>query len=861
MRVTQFQTNFSVGELDPLLRARTDLEQYQNALEEALNVIVQPQGGLKRRDGLEFIYNLGETFTEVKLIPFEFSVTDSYLLVFVNGRIYVFKGGTLQTNINGSGNDYIAATDITAAMLDELEYTQAVDTLILCHEDLQTKRLVRNSDTSWTLENLPLTNLPQYAYAFDTHQPNFTITPSAVDGNITITASAVTTDTGTAQAGGADTITLKAATSYTSDDDPNGMFITLTSGTGSGQTRHVEDYVASTKVLTVYPAWDTAPDNTTGYKVEAFAESAVGEYAQVTSTFGRARYVEFTSSTVMKAVVEVPFFDSNAVVAGEWESEHGYEDVWSTTRGWPRSATFHEGRLYFGGSKSRPNTVWGSRVIDYFNFDPGTGLDDEGVEATINTNQLNSIVNIVASADLRIFTTGGEFVVIQSEDSPVTPSTFLVRPQTRQGSKPGVPVEDLNGASIFVQRQGKSLNAFQFGSNTRAYQIQQLSVLSSHLIKNPVDLAARRSTSTDEAAKVFVVNGDDGSMTCYSILVGQNVISPSKFTTDGDFIAVAVENTEVYAAVKAPIIDWNLTDGLAKAIKDIADGVKDADDGGVYAWLLEQVDTGAGSFPRADLGQNQVVGTLDSAFWDSYGSGSLIVTFDGSGDIASIEIISSIFSVVLYAGGAYDLDYVYNRILEFQKAFWVAYEAGETWVSDYIKYEYHIQKFNPDITLDRAVTGTSTSGTVTESGLRDRAVKYIRDGIIDDDTVADHTGRIDLPTDATSSYALGLDYTVRAKTMPVEPRLNTGTVQGVQKRIVQIDAFVNETKDLVINSKQVSFRNFGEGVLDSAIEAFTGVKTTHGMLGYTKTGQITITQNVPLPMTVLGLEYKLSVGN
>ena len=64
---------------------------------------------------------------------------------------------------------------------------------------------------------------------------------------------------------------------------------------------------------------------------------------------------------------------------------------------------FPRGRLYFGGSKSRPNTIWGSRSIDFFNFDTGTGLDDESVEATINTNQLNSIVNIVAGADLRVF--------------------------------------------------------------------------------------------------------------------------------------------------------------------------------------------------------------------------------------------------------------------------------------------------------------------------------------------------------------------------------------------------------------------------------------------------------------------------
>ena len=731
MRVTQFQTNFSVGELDPLLRARTDLQQYQNALEEATNVIVQPQGGIRRRDGLEFITDFGSSFTKFKMIPFEFSVSDSYLLVFVVGRIYIYKGGVQQTDINGSGDDYLAAADITSAILGNLQYTQAVDTLILCHEDLETKRLVRNGDTNWTLENLPISNLPKYAYAFDTHQPNFTITPSAVDGNITITASGAATETGTAQAGGADTITLKSSSGY-ADDDPNGMFITLTSGTGSSQTRHVEDYVASTKVLTVYPAWDTEPDATTHYKIEAFAEAAVGEYLQVTKTFGRARYVEFVSATSMKAVVEVPFFDSAAIVAGEWESEHGYEDVWSTNRGWPKSATFHEGRLYFGGSKSRPNTVWGSRVIDYFNFDPGTGLDDESVEATINTNQLNAIVNIVASADLRIFTTGGEFVVIQSEDSPVTPSNFLVRPQTRQGSKPGVPTEDLNGASVFVQRQGRSLNAFQFGSGTRSYQIQQVSVLSSHLIKNPVDLAARRSTSTDESDTIFLVNGDDGTMAVYSILVGQNVIAPSQFTTDGEFIAVAVETSDVFVIVKR--------------------------------------------------------------------------TVNGSDN-------------------------------------------------------YILEKFNSDLTVDSGKTGGAAS-SVTMDHLEGKEVDIIRDGIVEAvQTVPATPFTITFDRAATADYQVGLDYAVAVKTMPTEPTLQSGSVQGVRKRIVQVDAIVNQTQDLVINGKQISFRNFGPGVLGQAVQPFTGVKTAHGILGYSATGQITLTQAVPLPMTVLGLEYKMSVGN
>ena len=94
-KIVQFQTNFSAGELDPLLKARTDLQQYKNALEEATNVTVQPQGGVRRRDGLKFIHNFGTSFTDFKIIPFEYSTSDSYTLVFVNDRMYVFKNSVL----------------------------------------------------------------------------------------------------------------------------------------------------------------------------------------------------------------------------------------------------------------------------------------------------------------------------------------------------------------------------------------------------------------------------------------------------------------------------------------------------------------------------------------------------------------------------------------------------------------------------------------------------------------------------------------------------------------------------------------------------------------------------------------------
>ena len=123
-RFVDVQTNFSTGELDPLLRSRVDLAQYNNALAKATNVVVQPQGGIRRRPGLKYMAELPNSSTAsaangVRLVPFEFSVDDSYMLCFTHERMYVFKDGVQITNINGGGTAYLT-TSITSSMLSEL---------------------------------------------------------------------------------------------------------------------------------------------------------------------------------------------------------------------------------------------------------------------------------------------------------------------------------------------------------------------------------------------------------------------------------------------------------------------------------------------------------------------------------------------------------------------------------------------------------------------------------------------------------------------------------------------------------------------------------------------------------------------
>ncbi len=116
-RLTQIQSNFSVGELDPLIRSRIDLQQYYNGLEKAQNVVVQPQGGMTRRPGLRFIAELpsaGAPQNGTKLIPFRYSTEQSYMLAFINNRMYVFKDQVLVTGINGGSDDFLTTTIASA---------------------------------------------------------------------------------------------------------------------------------------------------------------------------------------------------------------------------------------------------------------------------------------------------------------------------------------------------------------------------------------------------------------------------------------------------------------------------------------------------------------------------------------------------------------------------------------------------------------------------------------------------------------------------------------------------------------------------------------------------------------------------
>jgi hypothetical protein len=478
-RAVTIQSNFTTGELDPLLKSRIDINQYYNALDKARNVLIQPQGGAIRRPGLEYVDTIPSAANPqdgVRLVPFEFSTTQSYMMLFVNNRMYVYKDKELVTNINGSGNDYLTTT-ISSSYLTNMDYAQSADTLIVVHEDMQPVEITRGaSDSTWTITNITFEYIPQYAFTITTRSPSHTLTPSEVDGNITLTG-------------------------------------------GGG----------------------------------AFLTTDVGQYVEANDGLGRARITRYVSSSEVEAIVEIPFFNTDAIASGSWYIELGYEDAWSSSKGWPRTVTFHQGRLYFGGSKSRPNTLFASRVARFYDFNPGETLDDDAIEATLATDSVNAITGMFAGRDLQIFTKGGEFFVSQAALDPITPNNIVISTATRRGSKEGIKPVGAESGTLFIQRAGKALREFLFSDVELSYISNNISLLSSHLLRSPSDMALRKATSTDDGDLLLIVNASDGSLATYSILRGQNVIAPSLSTINGDFVKVAVDVDQIYFVVKRTI--------------------------------------------------------------------------------------------------------------------------------------------------------------------------------------------------------------------------------------------------------------------------------------------------------------------
>ena len=184
-RVAAQLTNFTGGELSPRLDGRNDLTKYSSGCKTLENFIVYPHGAAARRPGTTFIAEVKNHNQKGRLIPFEFSTTQTYILEFGNQFIRIYKD---QGQVQSGGSAVEVATPYLEAELFQIKFAQSADVMYITHPNHATRKLTRTSHTSWTLTEVDFTNGPFQ----DSNTSTTTLTPSGTTGSVTITASAST---------------------------------------------------------------------------------------------------------------------------------------------------------------------------------------------------------------------------------------------------------------------------------------------------------------------------------------------------------------------------------------------------------------------------------------------------------------------------------------------------------------------------------------------------------------------------------------------------------------------------------------------------------------------------------------------
>lgn len=160
-----------------------DLAQYKNGLKTALNCNILPQGPIARRNGSQYIAATKNNGS-VRLVEFQFSQTNSYIIEVGNTYMRFYKNGA---QIQVTGTPYEITSPYTTAELFQFTYKQFGTSIYFAHPNHPPQQLFWQGDTNWSMN--PITFFP-VATAENGFKPAATLTPGATTGTgITFTAS------------------------------------------------------------------------------------------------------------------------------------------------------------------------------------------------------------------------------------------------------------------------------------------------------------------------------------------------------------------------------------------------------------------------------------------------------------------------------------------------------------------------------------------------------------------------------------------------------------------------------------------------------------------------------------------------
>ena len=899
-RVSSIITNFRAGEISPRLEGRIDLQKYAEAVKELENMVVFPQGGIARRPGTYYA-GTSKDGGQVRLINFEFSDTQAYVLEFGNSYIRIFKDGGLVTAATtditaitkanpavvtaaghglADGDRVFIASVVGMTEVNNLEFTVAGkttntfqlsginSTAYTTYGSAGTVGEITEVTTTYTTAQLSTINFAQSAdvlyLANINHAPakltrtshtawalsdiDFTDGPY-LDENITDTTMYASANTGSV------TVTASADTFASTDvgrlirfreilEINHDEWVAATSYANTVTVRYngnvYKQTTGSTQTSGSTPPVHLEGEETYGAVDWTYQHSATG-YVKITA---------YTNATTVTALVKnaTGFLPDHVVASGNATKLWSFGSF-SATTGFPRAIGFYEERLYFAATTDQPQTIFGSVSADFENHTPGI-LDDSGINVTIASDQVNVIKHLLPARFLQLLTTSAEFTLSGGSGSePVTPTNVNVLRETTFGTGDIRPLRAGN-STIIIQKGSEKVKEITFDLDTDGLLGVDLTVLADHLARGGLtDMVWQQ----EPELIIWFVHAD-GRLIGLTYDRANATIGWHEHKVGGRFGDATVTVSDYANIVAGTTLKLTKSDGEVITFTSEAVGASSpASTTGFRPYTSNNV-TADNIFTvinaHADFtvaNPAAAVVTIAETAPSAYGYLS-IVSSDTTRLTTANQGAAVVESITAIPSGAEDQVYIsVKRTIN----------GATTRSVAYLKSLY----FNDDVEdaffVDNGLSYDSTA-TTTISGLNHlegETVQILADGAAHADKTISG-GAITLDR-SSSKVHIGYGYTSLVETLRMEAGAEDGIAQGKIKRIHGVTARFFQTVGAELgpdldNLDRLPFRDSSMS-MDQAVPLFNGDKEISFPSGYDNDAKIVIRQTQPLPMTVLAI--------
>lgn len=818
--------------------SRSDFIKYKSGCRTLENMFVFSQGPVTRRPGTKYIATVRDSTDETRIISFEQSKTDTYVLELDDGYTRMFRNGG---QVLDPVNPYEIATPWDANDLFELQYVQSSNTMYIVHPNHPPQELTRSAHATWTISDFDIETGPFLAENIDITED---VNSTAVTGTVTLNSNFQMFD---------DDEHVGSLWRISHEVDSNSISSILDANESSATLATFGDFVFYTEgTWTGYVALERSDDDGSTW-TEVSAGSAYSNndnnidypgsedesgitYRATMSQYasGTCTYHLWVHSHVHDGVVKITAVtDPNTATAtvlsalSSTDSTSLWsEGAWSDYRGWPETVEFHEERLIFGGSASYPQTIWFSAIADdvedYNDFTEG--VDDDDAFIYVLPGQ-NPIQWLLSQNYIMIGTLGGAGRY-GDEKEPLTPTTPEYRTQSTDGSA-YIQAVMAGDAILYIERGGTKVREFVYNLERDRFVAPDMTILAEHITGQGIVEIAYQSRP-DSVLWCVLNDGDIATMTYQR---DHEVVAWTLQITEGDYESVAIipgtDEDEVWVVVKRTI------------------------DGTVYRYVEQ--------FQPRDWGTDQT----DCYFVDSG------LSFDG-GDAVNITAITKADPAVVTVS-TWPADGAGTDLADGDEVL-ITGVGGMTEVNDNI---YTIDDAN-SVALTFSLNDSANVGdvnsvdftTYTTGGTAQRFEKNFSGLLhIEGEEAAVFTdGNPHQNLNVISSKVqiaewankvlVGIPYTSVFETLPLVFDTQAGSTSSMDKRIinVSIDFYQTLGASYGVDADHLTGIDFSSDEADDPIPLYSGWKECYFPSGSYKKATVYIETSQAVPLTIRSLE-------